>query len=298
MTTGITRKSLRAAQCTLVIALTLAGCVSPESRLRTAPPPQTWPMDAPDSASPHVVFGEPVFVDHDPEHNVTLRYGAFSVYYDDRVLGPRWVAMKLTAAVADAHSDFARPSRFKTDPALDEMGFDFTTHGDYANTPDEPRKWDRGHMVQFDDIRGHGDDAGRDSMFTTNVCPQLAALNQRGWLSLEQRMTEYARDFGTVWLIIGPVYDGPLHPFAPDRRVPAADAFFRVAVRRGAAGEPQAIAFIMPQAPVPRDADLDAFGVSIDEIEARTGLDFLHELPDEIEDLLEADVSTPWPDLP
>ena len=54
----------------------------------------------------------------------------------------------------------------------------------------------------------------------------------------------------------------------------------------------------MPQTPVPRDADLDAFGVSIDEIEARTGLDFLHELPDEIEDLLEADVSTPWPDLP
>jgi endonuclease G len=305
--TAIANRSLGPARSVFVLSLLLAGCAGPVSRVGPSPespaaggdaPVPTWPVAVDESPLPHVVFGEPVYFEDDPGHNMTLRYGAFSAYYDDRVLGPRWAAMKLTTAVADANSDFARPDRFKTDPALEESGLDFTTHDDYANTPDRPRKWDRGHMVQFDDVRGYGDDAGRDSMFTTNVCPQLAALNQRGWLTLEERMTDCARDFGTVWLIIGPVYDSPPHPFEPGRRVPAADAFFRIAVRSGAAGDPLVIAFIMPQAPVSRDAELEAFQVSIDEIEARTGLDFFHDLPDEIEDAVEAEVPTIWPDLP
>ncbi|MEE9295718.1 MAG: DNA/RNA non-specific endonuclease [Phycisphaerae bacterium] len=306
---------MRVRQCaylSLLVALVTVGCASPERReepatVREAMPLRSelvesaaldWPALDLLSPVPHMVFGEPTYVDHDETHNVTRRYGEFTVYYDDRVLAPRWAAIKMTSAVADANSDFKRPSRFKKDPFLPDNGFVFTTHKDYNNLPIEPRKWDRGHIVQFDDVRGYGDEAGRDSMFTTNICPQLHELNAKGWLTLEQRMTEFARDYDRVWLYIGPIYGDDPQPFAEGRRVPAPEAFYRIAVREADDGGITAVAFVMPHEPIPRDADLNEYLTSVDEIEMLTGLDFLHQLPDAMEDGVESAVFGIWPDLP
>jgi endonuclease G len=257
-----------------------------------------WPPSDPTSPDPHTVFGEPIYAEHDEGHNVTRRYGAFTVYYDDRVLTPRWTAIKMTAAVADANSDFRRPRRFKPDPVLDQNGLAFTTHDDYKNRPETPRRWDRGHMVQFDDARGHGDQAGRDSFFTTNVCPQLAQLNQKAWLSLEQMCTEFARDYGRIWIFTGPLYDDDPQPFEEGQIVPAPAAVYKIVVHEDIGGLVATLAFVLPQAPAPRDADLTRFLVTIDEVERRTALDFLHELPDEVEDAIEAAPAGIWPDWP
>jgi len=275
--------------------LLLAGCAAPQHRVAKDAGRLAWPARNPVSPLPHTVFGEPVYSGHDDQHNATRRYGAFTVYYDDRILGPRWTAIKMTSAIADANSGFSRPSRFKTDNFLRDNGFSFTTHGDYNNLPAEPRKWDRGHMVQFDDVRGYGDNAGRDSMFTTNVCPQLHDLNAKGWLALEKRMTKFARDYRRVWLLTGPIYGENPKPFTAGRRVPAPEAFYRIAVRETDGFGVAVVAFIMPQEPIPSDVDLSGFLTSIDEIEERTGLDFLRDLPDALEDSIEMAVSPMWP---
>jgi len=47
-----------------------------------------------------------------------------------------------------------------------------------------------------------------------------------------------------------------------------------------------------------QDANLSEYLVSIDDIEDETGIDFLHELEDDIEDELESEVWDIWPDLP
>lgn len=282
-----------------------AGCAAPQRRQAMTFEAETvdtgplgWPAPDPLSPRPHTVFGEPVYAEHDDLHNATRRYDAFTVYYDDRVLGPRWTAIKLTSSIADANGDFKRPSRFKTDRFLRDKGFAVTKHSDYKNLPTEPRKWDRGHMVQFDDVRGYGDDAGRDSMFTTNIVPQLHDFNAKGWLTLEQRMTEFSRDFGRAWLLIGPIYGDDPQPFTVGRHVPAPESFYRIAMRETEDGGLAVVAFVMPHEPIPRTLDLSEFLTSIDAIEALTGLDFLHELPDEIEDAVEMSVFAIWPDLP
>jgi len=207
--------------------------------------------------------------------------------------------MKMTSTMADANGTFKRPKGgFQPDPYLAENGYEYTTHADYYNLRSKPNIWNRGHMLMFDDLRGWGDQAGTDSMLTTNICPQLGKLNQRGWLSLEQRMTEFARDYNRFWLFVGPIYDKNSKPFEPGRRVPSPVAFYRIAIREDKEKGIAAVAFIMPQAPVDRKADLSAFIKTIDEIESLTNIDFLHKLPDSIENAVESQKGTIWANLP
>jgi len=144
-----------------------------------------WPVWDNDTPEPHTVFGTPSYVTHDPNHNVIRKYEAFTVYYDDEVLSPRWTAIKMTHYVADRNNNIERLKRFKTDEVLKDKGYKVTTHDDY-NNPKGVRNWDRGHMVQFDDARGYGKTAAEESFYTSNICPQLSSLNQKGWLTLEK----------------------------------------------------------------------------------------------------------------
>lgn len=57
------------------------------------------------------------------------------------------------------------------------------------------------------------------------------------------------------------------------------------------------LAFIVPHKPLKSDADLSKFLTSIDQLEKKTGLDFLNELPDNYEDYLEKNIWELWPDI-
>jgi endonuclease G, mitochondrial len=252
----------------------------------------TWSKTEP---QPQIIFGNPVYKKHDDKHNIIRPYFAFTVYYDDVVLSPRWTAIKITKEIADKNKDIERLTRFKVDETLKQKGYQTTTHDDYKN-PTGMKKWARGHMVQFDDARGYGRQAAEDSFYTTNICPQLAALNGQGWLALEKLCTEYARDYAVVWIYTGPIYK-EIKPFAPDRKIPSPTSFYKIVVSPGEDGGVDVLAFIVPHKPLKSNADLSKFLVSIDEVEKQTKLDFLPDLPDNYENYLEKTVWELWPDL-
>ena len=256
-----------------------------------------WPERDDFSPLPHTVFGEPRYAHHDPAVNLTREYSGFAVYYDAEMLAPRWTAIKLTREMTEAHQDVARLSRFKKDPEIEAAGYPVTVHEDYNNPPGS-RAWARGHMVQFDDARGWGEQSGEESFYTSNVAPQLASHNSAGWLTLEKTCTEFARDYEVVWVYTGPVYDSDPAPFAPGRRVPNPSAFYKIAVSPGENGSVDVQAFLMPHEPVPAGADMSDYLVTIDAIEAATDIDFLPELSDDVEESVESTTWELWPDLP
>ena len=256
-----------------------------------------WPLWNNDTPEPHTVFGSPKYTGDDPNHNITRKYNAFTVYYDDEVLSPRWTAIKMTRYVADKNSDIKRLERFKVDTVLKNKDYKVTTNDDY-NNPKGVKKWDRGHMVQFDDARGYGQTAAEESFYTSNICPQLSLLNQKGWLTLEETCTEFARDYEVVWIYTGPIYGEHKVAFAKGRKVPKPVAFYKIVVSPGENNEVKALAFRMPHKAIPSNVDVSNYLVSVRDIEDETGLDFLHELPDDLENLLETTVWDMWPDLP
>lgn len=252
----------------------------------------SWPELDWNDPLPTSVFGVPAYSEHDEDHAAFRDYLGFSVYYDDRVLAPRWTAIKLTAWSVTQGKDVGRLDRFVTDSALGPL--DITRHEDYNNAPNR-RDWSRGHMVRFDDARGWGEQAAIESFFTSNVTPQLQAHNNGAWFALEELCAEYAAEFGTVWVYTGPVYPEDPLPFIPGRRVPAPESFFKVLVAEGDSGSVDVLAFLVPHEPLPRSAELGAFLVSVDEVEELTGIDFLAELPPDLEEALEVEVWELWP---
>jgi endonuclease G len=256
-----------------------------------------WPSWNDKTSKPHVIFGEPVYSKHDPKHNITRKYRAFTVYYDDIVFAPRWTAIKMTRRVADRYSKIKRPARFKIDRVLKKKKYKVAKHEDYNNLKGK-KTWNRGHMVQFDDARGYGVTAAKDSFYTSNVCPQLGENNQRGWLTVEETCTEFARDYEVVWIYSGPIYGNSLSPFLPNRKIPKPVAFYKIVVSPGESDQVKVLAFRMPHEPISRDVDVSKYLTSIDTIEEQTNIDFLPDLDEATQKEIEAKVWKMWPDLP
>lgn len=199
---------------------------------------------------------------------------AYTVGYSDTLGNPLWVAYRLRdLAPLDAAP---RPEKFVADPrTVARIEPDVYTRSGY----------DRGHLAPNFAIATHfGAQAQEETFLMSNITPQKHGLNAGLWKSLEQKIaTNYPGRFGEIWVLAGPIFGRD--PERLKRRVAVPEAFFMVIVDESD-GRVRAQAFIFPQEP--GSVQLDGYLATIDEIEARTGLNFFVELPDVAEGALEA----------
>ena len=146
--------------------------------------------------------------------------------------------------------------------------------------------FDRGHLAPNYLISNlHGPAAQRQSFLMTNIVLQRPRLNQLVWQRLEEIEVDHlARRWDELNVTVGPVFDADRT--WTDSGVDVPDAFYRIWLDRTADGL-RALALLVPQH-VRGDERLDQFLITVDEIEAKTGLDFFAGLPDAIEKRLEA----------
>lgn len=202
-----------------------------------------------------------------------LRRAGYTVSYNRATLLPNWVAWHLTAAHTEG--PYKRQGiAFSADDEVPEPR---------ADTYDYQRSgYDRGHMCPSADNRW-SQEAQRDCFLLTNICPQLHALNDGDWRILEEQCRSWARRWGDLYIVCGPVLTRQRHRRIGQHRVTVPEAFFKVIVCLN--GTPRGIGFIYrnergrhPQA---------EYVNSIDEVERITGIDFFASLPDDVEDQVE-----------
>jgi endonuclease G len=144
-----------------------------------------------------------------------------------------------------------------------------------------------------------GEDPYWNTHTVLNACPQKSKLSRGIWLDLGEKEADWADDFGSLWVITGPViyHNKPLKWLGEEGEVPVAipHAFFRIVVRQRN-GLPHVLAFIYPQEGIAykrRSAyDHTPYLTSVDIIEALTGLDFFPDVPDHIETEIEQVIQT------
>jgi endonuclease G len=102
-------------------------------------------------------------------------------------------------------------------------------------------------------------------------------LNAGPWARLEEAVRSYVRQWETVWVVTGPLYESPM-PALPGANEPhvVPSGYWKI-IADWDGGDVSVAAFIMQQ-DVDRSADVASFTVSVAEVEARSGLTFFPEL--------------------
>ncbi len=96
-----------------------------------------------------------------------------------------------------------------------------------------------------------GKEAQCNSFYFWNAVPQAAMLNQGPWLDLEYWTGAAANRYGSIWVIVGPVFNQreDIEWIGKPGKIPLAvpDAVFKVVVRNSDnGGSPAVLAFIYP----------------------------------------------------
>ena len=202
----------------------------------------------------------------------------FIVSYNIKRLCPPYVCWSLTRERAESE-ECKRSDKFEEDMIISDRSRVQTS--DYSNSG-----YDRGHMCPAADNR-NDEDAMRQSFLMTNVCPQSHSLNAGAWKELEEFCRDWARDYGTLYICCGPIFDRATPKTIGNRtgiKISVPDRFFKVLLYMGR--EPKAIGFIYANERC--DKDIREYAVSVDEVEQATGMDFFYQLDDKVEKAIES----------
>ena len=205
----------------------------------------------------------------------------YTLSYDAKNKTPQWVAWELTKEETRGNEE--RTNEFQPDP--DVIGAKVLTY-DYSHSG-----YDRGHMAPAGDMKWNKK-AMEESFYMSNICPQDHNLNTEDWNDLEMKCREWARRYGKVYIVCGPIYNGKRNEYIGEHRVKVPDAFFKV-ILINKENKQRALGFLFENESGERP--LEEYLTPVDSIEKLTGMDFFSALPDNIEHKLEAEVSDKLP---
>lgn len=202
-----------------------------------------------------------------------IKKKAYIVSYNKDTKIPNWVAWYLTGE----HSDgpVGRSNAFYEDI---EAPAPRATIEDYKGSG-----WSRGHMCPAGDNKWDVE-AMNQSFSLVNVCPQDASLNSGLWNVIERDCRKWAKKYGELYIVCGPVLLNREHETIGPNKVAVPEAFFKVILRLNP--QPAAIGFIVRNNEGTKKRD--HYVNTVDDVERITGMDFFSSLPDDIENEVEA----------
>lgn len=208
---------------------------------------------------------------YEPEsQRVLIRHKHYSLDFDTLHRQAQWVYYMLTTDYVKG--DAKRADNFRPDAAAPHCA----ELSDYKGSG-----YDRGHLCPAADMK-ISQEAMSETFFLSNMSPQAPAFNRGAWAKLEALVRSYIRDSSdTLYVVTGPVFLGASESIGKNKvTVPL---FYYKAVyclKRGMT------AFLMPNRKI--EEPLSAWVVSVDMVEALTGIDFFPQLPSEVQDKQES----------
>lgn len=209
-----------------------------------------------------------------------IKHG-FTLSYNPKTLTAKWVAYELTAEETDG--PWSRKGlRFMPDPDCHERQAD---HEDYRNSG-----YSRGHLAPAGDMKWDSLSM-LESFYFTNCIPQETKFNNGKWNQLEEKTRRWAKQYGKVYIVCGPVYRSEDTIRIGHNGVAVPDACFK-ALLVPKDNSFSAITFLMRNGDENRSVKECA--ITVNELESILGLDLFYNLPDAVEDSVECKID--WAD--
>lgn len=207
---------------------------------------------------------------------IMLTRTSYITSYNKNTRTPNWVAWTLT-------KDHTYGQNLRENERFEE-DFDVpaprATYQDFYNS-----RYDRGHMCPAGDNKWD-EKVMTETFLLTNICPQNHGLNKEDWNDLEMQCRSWARRFGEITIVCGPLFEDTENQRTIGRnKISVPSGFFKVIYR--AYPTPLAIGFIFRN-----DGSNQPWRqqrCTVDEVERRSGINFFHMLPDDVEDEVEAE---------
>ena len=215
-------------------------------------------------------------------------YGTnYFIEWDCEKRAQRWTAYQMYAGNAvklvrrsgdDAwHEDDQIPQKYRT------------TYADHYQNG-----YDRGHMIASAD-RLESREMNRQTFCYSNVHPQLNVLNAGVWMEMEEKLRVWNRDNfrDTLYVVKGGTIDNEAQILERTKAGLIVPKFFFMAILCLKDGNYKAMAFWIEhrKSYSADDHKLRNHVFTIDQLETFTGIDFFCNLPDDVEDAVEAETS-------
>ena len=234
---------------------------------------------------PGAYAGEEHFLPSPVRGSEIYYYKDYAISYNEDFEQADWVAYILTREnLSKPWSE--RIDNFRPDPAISSGS---ATPNDYRGSG-----YDRGHMVPAADM-AYDSEAMDETFLMSNISPQSRNFNQGIWRELEELTRDWAKKFGRLYVVSGPVLSQePKGYIGKDNDVAVPVAYFKVLLDLDEP-EQKGIAFLLDNEV--NYEPLYKFTTSIDAIEELTGIDFFEDfMPAELEAELEGNFNKDlWP---
>ena len=235
--------------------------------------------------------------------NVLVRQGYVAAYDPDRRI-PLWAAYHAHPDYRPAPERKSRVKSFRKDPDVTNAVVDDDYNGLLSS-----RGFARGHLAPYFIMGGDRNDSGlganrtgesdehdEKTVFQANFMSNIAPQHHLGfnggsgvWYEVETYIREKVVDKGWEAHVIAGCVLGPksMEKVGPDGDIEVPPAFFQIVSFPTEEGDyPIVLAFLLPHHRIAH-GDPEDFLVSVDVIEALTGLNFFSELDDDFEEWIE-----------
>ncbi|WP_299063498.1 DNA/RNA non-specific endonuclease [uncultured Polaribacter sp.] len=208
--------------------------------------------------------------------NQVVHHQNYSLSYNEKHEQAEWVAYELKANHL-SRTNHKRPY-FEIDNAVKTKAAHWRNY--------KKSGYDKGHLCPAGDRR-FSKSAHDETFLTSNISPQEHQFNAGIWNRLEQKVRYWAKKNNGVFVITGGVLEDNLKTIGSEY-VSVPNRFYKVILDK-TNGKIKMLAFLIPhkESKLP----LYKFVVTVDEVEAITGIDFFKELEDSIEEKLESSSS-------
>lgn len=206
----------------------------------------------------------------------------YSLEYDADKHHSRWVAF--TFDQDNSRDRVGRMDTWAWDPKLPKR---LSTEHDFRRSG-----YSRGHLVASED-RVATKEANMQTFYYSNMSPQLAEHNGGVWSRLEAKVRSWGRNNQMRRVIYvakgGTIAEGQIKAERVKGRIVVPMYYWMALLAVDQVGEYHAIGFLTEHRAYDRkEENLKSLAMSIDDLEAFTGLDFFHNLSDDLEQRVEA----------